>query len=56
MLGIDDPMIWLAYVACLVATALCVAYGLVRRNRAGDELTQEDRAWAVVDRQVEDEL
>lgn len=56
MLGIDDPLIWLAYVACLAATALCVGYGLVRRNRAGDDLSQEDRAWAVDEKKVEDEL
>lgn len=56
MLGIDDPLIWLAYVACLAAAAVSVGYGLVRRNHADDTLSQEDRAWARVEKKVEDEI
>ena len=55
MLGIDDPLIWLAYVMCLAATVLSVGYGLVRRNRAADDVTPEDRAWASAEKKVEDE-
>jgi hypothetical protein len=33
-----------------------VGYGLVRRNRAADTLSQEDRAWARVEKKVEDEI
>jgi hypothetical protein len=33
-----------------------VIYGLVRRNAALDEVTQEDRAWAIEEKKVEDEL
>jgi hypothetical protein len=56
MLGIDDPLIWLAYVSCVLVTALSIGYGLYRRNRAADNLTREDRAWARADRKVEDEI
>ena len=72
MLGIDDPLIWLAYVGCvlvaiivlvaelllvgLLVALLSVGYGLVRRNRAPDKLTREDRAWARVEKKVEDEI
>ena len=56
MIGIDDPMIWLAYAGCVLVTLLSVAYGLVRRNRAPDKLTREDRAWAKAEKKVEDEL
>ena len=37
MLGIDDPLIWLAYVGCVLVALLSVGYGLVRRNRAPDK-------------------
>jgi hypothetical protein len=56
MLGIEDPLIWLAYVCCVLVTALSVGYGLARRNSAADRLTREDRAWARVEKKVEDEL
>lgn len=55
MLGIDDPMIWLAYIGCVAVTLLSVGYGIVRRNAASDELTQEDRSWANEEKKVEDE-
>jgi len=55
MLGIDDPLIWLAYLLCLLATALSVGYGLARRNRGSDDVTPEDRAWARIEKKVEDE-
>jgi hypothetical protein len=56
MLGIDDPLIWLAYVGCVLATLLSVGYGVARRNRAPDRLTREDRAWAKAEKKVEDEV
>ena len=28
-IGISDPGIWLAYVGCILATVLCVAYGII---------------------------
>ncbi len=56
MLGIEDPLIWLAYLACLAAAALSVGYGLARRNRAPDTLTREDRSWAKEEQKVENEL
>jgi hypothetical protein len=37
VLGIPDPGIWLAYLLCLAATALCVIYGLVRGRKADVE-------------------
>lgn len=56
MLGIEDPLIWLAYLACLGAAVLSVVYGLARRNRASDEVNAEDRRWAREEKKVEDEL
>jgi heme exporter protein D len=56
MLGINDPMVWLAYVGCIAMAGLCVIYGVIRRNAAADVVTQEDRAWAIEDKKVEDEI
>ena len=56
MLGINDPMVWLAYLGCITMAAVCVIYGLVRRNAAADVVTQEDRAWAIEEKKVEDEI
>jgi hypothetical protein len=56
MLGIDDPLVLLAFLGCLAVTAVSLVYGLVRRNAAVDEVTQEDRAWALDEKKVEDEL
>ena len=36
-LGIPDPGIWLAYLLCLAATALCVIYALARSRKADAE-------------------
>jgi hypothetical protein len=55
MLGIDDPFVLLAYLGCIVMAGVCVVYGVVRRNAAADDVTQEDRAWAIDDKRVEDE-
>ena len=56
MLGINDPMVWLAYVGCLVMAVVCVIYGVIRRNADADVVTQEDRAWAIEEKKVEDEI
>jgi len=37
LLGIPDPGIWLAYLLCLAATALCVIHAFVRGRKAGKE-------------------
>ena len=50
MLGINDPLIWLAYVMCLLAAAISVGYGLVRRNSGGDEITAT--AWLLMLKQT----
>lgn len=56
MLGIDDPLVWLAYVGSIAMAAVCVIYGVLRRNAAADVVTQEDRAWAIEEKKVEDEI
>jgi hypothetical protein len=55
MLGIPDPIVLAAFLGCIAVTLISVIYGLVRRNAAVDEVTQEDRAWALEEQRVEDE-
>jgi hypothetical protein len=55
MLGIPDPIVLAAFLGCIAVTLISVIYGLVRRNAAVDEMTQEDRAWALEEKRVEDE-
>ncbi|MEY6432754.1 symporter small accessory protein [Thioalkalicoccus limnaeus] len=55
MFGIDDPWVLLAYLGCFVMTAVSLVYGLIRRNAAPDELTVEDRVWALEEKRIEDE-
>ena len=56
MLGIDDPLVLAAYLGTIGVTLFSLIYGLVRRNAALDEVTQEDRLWALDDKKVDDEI
>jgi hypothetical protein len=56
MLGIADPLVLAAYLGCIAITAVGLIYGILRRNAAIDEVTREDRAWAIEEQKVEDEL
>jgi hypothetical protein len=55
MIGIPDPLVLTAYLGCIAVAAVSVLYGLIRRNAAIDEVTREDRAWAIEEKRVEDE-
>lgn len=56
MLGIKDPMIWSAYLLCILSTVFCVVYGLVNWNKGDDAVYPEDEQWAEEERKVEDEI
>jgi hypothetical protein len=57
VLGINDPWIWMAYVLCLAATAFCVIFALVMRNRGGeDPVRKADRTWVENEKKVEEQL
>ncbi len=57
MFGIDDPLIWSAYLGCILSTLLCVVYGMVNWNRgADDEPTKEDVDWASEEDKIGEEL
>lgn len=44
MLGIDDPWIVAAYLACVGSAVLCVVYGLIAWNRGEERPAPEDTA------------
>lgn len=56
MLGIADPFVLIAYFGIVILAALSLIYGLVRRNAARDELTSEDRQWALEEQKVDNEI
>jgi hypothetical protein len=57
MLGIQDPIITLAYLLCIFSSILCLVWGIWRWNEAGEEESPEAIArWAAEEDIVEDEL
>ncbi|WP_170286774.1 symporter small accessory protein [Thermochromatium tepidum] len=56
MLGLDDPFVLAAYLGIIALAVLSILYGLIRRNAARDEITEEDRQWALEEKKVDDEI
>ena len=56
MLGIQDPWVLTAYLGIVGLALLGLLYGLIRRNAARDDLTAEDRQWALDEKKVDDEI
>ncbi len=57
MFGIDDPLIWSAYLLCLFSAALCVGYGALNWNKGDESVQPEDIEWAQEEQEeVEDML
>ncbi|WP_200373305.1 symporter small accessory protein [Thiocystis violacea] len=56
MLGIDDPFVLFAYLGIIALAILSLIYGLARRNAARDDVTPEDRQWAIEEKKVDDEF
>ncbi|WP_186342834.1 symporter small accessory protein [Allochromatium palmeri] len=56
MLGLDDPLVLTAYLGIIALAILSILYGLLRRNAARDEVSDEDRQWALDEKKVDDEF
>ncbi|RKT43668.1 symporter small accessory protein [Thiocapsa rosea] len=56
MLGIDDPYVLMAYFGAIAMAVIGIIYGLVRRNAARDEVSPEDRLWALDEKKVDDDF
>jgi heme A synthase len=55
MLGIQDPIVALAYLLCLVSTLLCVLYAWRNWNRGEETVGPDDVKWAKEEDEVEKE-
>ncbi len=53
MLGIEDPMVLLAYVLCIASTLLCLVYGIINWNKGDDSVRPEDVKWASEEKQAD---
>lgn len=56
MLGIEDKWVVLAYVLCIVSTAICIVYGFLNWNKGDEAIGAEDVQWVSGEKKVEDEL
>ena len=54
MLGIDDPVVSLAYLLCIGSSLLCIVYGLVNWNRGEEKTEPADAEWAAHEDQQAD--
>ena len=42
VLGLTDPWIWGAYVACIVCTVFCCVYGYLNGRKDSEEEEEDD--------------
>ena len=46
MLGIEDPLVALAYLLCLASSLLCIGYGAMNWNKGDEPVQPTDVTWA----------
>ena len=56
VLGIEDKWVALAYLLCVAASALCISYGLARRNKGDEPVEEADKRWAEHEARESEEL
>lgn len=56
MLGIDDPLVWLAYVLSVASALLCVIYSWRNWNRGDDSVRESDVRWAKQEDKIKSDL
>lgn len=56
MFGIEDPLVLIGYLLCLVSALACVIYGLVMRNRGDETMDMDDAQWEQEQRKAEDQF
>ncbi|HUI08282.1 MAG TPA: hypothetical protein VL486_14880 [Verrucomicrobiae bacterium] len=56
MLGIQDPIVALAYVLCIASSLLCVVYAWRNWNRGDEPVEPDDVKWAKEEDQAEQKL
>ena len=58
VLGINDPWIWGAYIGCILATLLCVVYGILNWNKGGEDeevQVKEEVDWHKKEKKMEED-
>lgn len=58
-LGIPDTSVALAYIGVILATLLCVVYGIVKWNKEGGispSEADEEKKWAKEEKKLEEEV
>jgi hypothetical protein len=56
VLGIDDPWVWGAYIGSILATLLCVVYGILNWNKGGEDEEgeiKEEMKWHKKEKEME---
>lgn len=56
MFGIEDPQVWLAYLACVSGAVFCVLYGIVNWNKGDNPVHVEDKKWVGEEKTAEDQF
>jgi len=56
MLGLGDFWVFAVYVLCILSTATCVIYGILKWNSDGQEDTSEQRQWVEEEIKIEKSL
>ena len=59
MLGIDDPAIYLGYVAVVLSLVACIVYGIINWNKGMEESENEiekDLVWEEKDEQIQTKI
>ncbi len=55
-LGIEDKYVSLAYILCLLSSALCIIYGIINWNRGDTDVSNDDVKWVRQEEKIEEEL
>lgn len=59
MLGIKDPLIYLAYILSILSALLCVVYGILNWNKGAEkeeEEIAEEQTWAIKEQEINKSL
>lgn len=59
MLGIDDPAIYLGYLAAIFSLIACIIYGIIYWNKGmeqDEEEIEKDLEWENKDEQIQSEI
>ncbi len=59
MFGLEDPMVSMGYLLCIVTALLCVGYGIKNWNKGNEmenEQIREEINWQIEENEIEDKL